>query len=85
MSSVPRKILMVKQDPPRTMYVVMMEVSDRTRSLQLSETDGEALMTEMQDCFIRFALKRGFIVNEPIKPDTESRGNAPKRRSRRRA
>jgi hypothetical protein len=61
MKPLPRKVLMVHQEPPRTGWIVMLEVNDRTRSMQLSEEHGVALMTQLQDTIIQVAMNLGLV------------------------
>ena len=72
MKAIPRKLLVVRKVHPGEGYVVMMEVDDRTRTVQLSTAHGEEVMAKMQDILITFALQRGLVTAEapavPSKP-----------------
>lgn len=47
---VPRKLLVVKRDPPDKGYNVMLEIDGmRTRSVQVDEETGERIMSACQD------------------------------------
>ncbi len=74
MMNIPRKLLMVHRVPPGTGYVVMLEVDDRTRSIQLPEESGDALMVKLQSVIIDHAVMHGLVeMPAPITPDSPAR------------
>jgi hypothetical protein len=72
--NIPRKLLMVKREPPTSGFVVMLEVNDRTRSIQLPEESGAALMVKLQSAIIDHAVLHGLIeVHVPITSERKTR------------
>jgi hypothetical protein len=59
MAAVPRKVLLVKRPPPDTGYNVMLEVEDRTLSMQVPNDVGEEIMTRVQDIIVEIGVQRG--------------------------
>lgn len=64
--NIPRKLLLVKREPPASGYIVMMENGDRTKSLQLSEQHEQAMMAAIQDTIIAFAVQHGLVTIDSI-------------------
>lgn len=72
--NIPRKLLMVKREPPNLGFVVMIEVNDRTRSLQLPEESGAALMVKLQSAIIDHAVLHGLVeIHLPVTSERKSR------------
>jgi len=83
--NVPRKFLLVKRAPPADGYVVMIEANDRTRSLQLSEAHGEAVMMAIQEVIVTFAIQRGLVTMDAPVIHTPGRPRASRTGGRKRA
>jgi len=65
---------MVHRVPLGTGYVVMLEVNDRTRSIQLPEESGDALMVKLQSVIIDHAVMHGLVeIPAPVTSDRKAR------------
>lgn len=60
MANVPRKLLIVER-PDGSGYNVMLEVNNKTRSLQVTRTIGERMMAACQDAIITVAVQAGLV------------------------
>jgi hypothetical protein len=55
---IPRKLLVVRQTPPRRGWVVMLEQDgQRTKVAHLPDAQGEALMSDLQDVVAEHLLR----------------------------
>jgi len=78
--NIPRKLLIVQRVPPGTGYIVMLEVNDRTRSIQLPEESGAALMVKLQSTIIDHAVMHGLVeMHVPVTSDRKARPKRPGR------
>lgn len=57
MSAVTRKVLIVKRDDGG--WNVMLELNDRTRSLQIDDATGEEIVAAVQDVIVGMYVQRG--------------------------
>lgn len=65
---VPRKLLMVRREPPHDGFNIMIEHRNRTMTWQLDGLMGEALMAGIQDHILKFAVARGFATVTVVPP-----------------
>lgn len=71
MSDVPRKLLIVEQEPPKEGFVCMMEWHNRTYSMQLSNRAGQELMERIQSTVIDYGVQHGIV--KPLMPEITNR------------
>lgn len=71
MSDIPRKLLIVEQEPPKEGFVCMMEWHNRTYSMQLSNREGLELMSRIQSAILDYGVQRGIV--KPLMPEVTIR------------
>lgn len=58
MANVPRKLLLVER-PDGQGYNVMLEIDNRSKTLQVTKTVGERMMAACQDAILTIAVQAG--------------------------
>ncbi len=69
---IPRKLLVVKRQPPDDGYNIMLEIGERTHSYQVPDNIGHEIINECQAAMLDVLVQRGFKAEVKLKNSKES-------------
>jgi len=64
---IPRKLLIVKRQPPDDGYNIMTEIGSQTKTYQITEFEAELILSKCYDVIIEVIVQRGLTASLTVK------------------